>query len=379
MSLRHSLGRITLEAVESGISVPSFDNSAMDGYALRAADVGTPGASLRVVGRSFAGAPFEGELQPGEAVRIMTGAVMPKGGDAVVMQEYVCVDGERIRIDRDSINPGANVRYAGEDFKPGHRLVEAGTRLGPANIGLLASAGVDELSVRRQLRVAYFSTGDELRRVGHTLQSGQIYDSNRYLLDSLLRERGIQPIDLGVIPDDRHAIRGAFRHAADMADAIITSGGVSVGEADYIKETLDELGEVGFWRIAMKPGKPLAFGRIDDAVFFGLPGNPVSTMVTFYQFAWPALRKMMGMSPAAPLLLEAKTTGALKKSPGRMEFQRGRLLTNDAGELLVTSTGSQGSHILTSMTEADCFILLDSACAGVDAGGSVRVQPFANL
>ena len=252
-------------------------------------------------------------------------------------------------------------------------------RLGPAAIGLLAAAGIDELGVLRRLRAAYFSTGDELRRPGRPLSEGQIYDSNRIILDCLLRERGIEPIDLGVIPDDRDAVRSALREAAGMADAILTSGGVSVGEADFVKDALAELGAVGFWRIAMKPGKPLAFGRVNDAVFFGLPGNPVSTLVTFYQFALPALQKMMGMKPIAPLLLHATSATALKKSPGRTEFQRGWLATADDGSLVVTSTGEQGSHRLTSMSRANCFILLDTDCAGVEAGTLVQVQPFAGF
>jgi molybdopterin molybdotransferase len=271
------------------------------------------------------------------------------------------------------------VRRAGEDMARGDRVLLPGRRITPADLGVLASLGMGEVRVRRRLRVAFFSTGDELRSVGETLVEGQIYDSNRYTLHGMLTRLGVELLDLGVIRDDREAIRQAFTEAAAIADVVITSGGVSVGEADFVKQTLDELGQVDFWRIAMKPGKPLAFGRLGKAVFFGLPGNPVSVMATFYQFVQPALRGMTGESqtPAPTLWLTTETP--LKKAAGRTDFQRGRLVRGTDGQWRVNSTGLQGSHVLTSMSQADCFVILPADCAGVAAGELVEVQPFAGL
>ncbi len=380
LTLRDALDRILAEDVVSGLDVPPFANSAMDGYAVRSADCAdTAGVELTVVGSSFAGSPYGGEVGTGQAVRIMTGAVMPDGADAVVMQERVERDGDRVRFDGGSVKQGLNVRYAGEDLKTGDTVLEAGKRLAAADLGLLASLGIGEVRVKRRLRVAFFSTGDELRGVGEALEKGQIYDSNRYILHGLLNQAGIDLIDMGVIPDDRQAVRDAFQQASAMADALVTSGGVSVGEADFVKETLDELGQVDFWKIAIKPGKPLAFGTINDAVFFGLPGNPVSVMATFYQFARPALRKMMGETPGEPLVMRVPCTETLRKAPGRMEFQRGRLARDERGQWVVHSTGLQGSHVLSSMSRANCFILLAAESSGVEAGGLVEVQPFCGL
>lgn len=376
LALRQALGRVLAAPVTAQFPVPAHTNSAMDGYALAYRDVPAEGvAELRVVGSSFAGKPYEGVLGAGEAVRIMTGAVMPEGSDLVVMQEQVIAEGERISIDARH-KRGQHVRAAGEDLKPGAAALPAGRLLTPADLGLVASLGYGELSVLRRPRVAFFSTGDELRSLGESLGRGDIYDSNRYTLYGMLVRLGVEVIDLGVVRDDPAALKAAFASAADMADVIITSGGVSVGEADYTKDVLGELGEVRFWKVAMKPGRPLAFGRVGQAAFFGLPGNPVSVMVTFYQFVQPALEKMMGTSPRPRWNLPARTTATLKKRPGRVEFQRGHAARDAHGQWQVTPTGDQGSGILSSMSQANCFIVLGMDTGKVDAGSEVEVQLF---
>ena len=379
LALRDALGRVLAEDVASPIDVPAYTNSAMDGYAVRSADLPAEGeTTLTVVGTAFAGQPFDGTVQAGGAVRIMTGAMLPEGADTVVMQEDTERDGDELRV-RPGHKPGQHVRHAGEDIPARGTALAAGKRLRPSEIGLLASLGVPEVRVRRRLRVAFFSTGDELRSIGEPLEEGQIYDSNRYTLHGMLTRLGVEQLDMGVIPDRREAIEEAFRQAAAVADAVITSGGVSVGEADYVKETLDSLGQVGFWKIAMKPGKPLAFGRIGEAVFFGLPGNPVSAMATFYQVVQPALRHMLGETEVLPARLQARCADPLKKRPGRQDFQRGILRHDDSGQLVVTSTGAQGSHVLSSMSRANCFIVLPADSGDVEAGALVEVQPFEGL
>ncbi|BAZ94822.1 molybdopterin biosynthesis protein MoeA [Thiohalobacter thiocyanaticus] len=379
LPLRSALGRILAEPVRAGIDVPAFANSAMDGYAVRGADLAADTAcAFELIGQAMAGTPFDGSVGPGQAVRIMTGAVIPEGADTVIMQEQVKVDGRRVRIGPGQ-KAGANVRHAGEDIRAGETVLEAGIRLLPPQLGVIASLGQAEVRVRRRLRVAFFSTGDELVGLGQPLGPGRIYDSNRYTLHAMLTRLGAEVIDLGVIPDSRDAVRMAFADAAAQADAVITSGGVSVGEADYVKETLEAMGEIDFWRIAMKPGKPLAIGRLGAARFFGLPGNPVSVMATFYQFTQPALEKMMGTTPAPPPLLQARVAVALKKSPGRLEFQRGFMEATANGELHVRPTGGQGSHLMTSMSRANCFIILPAESGGAEAGAMVQIQPFAGL
>lgn len=375
--LRAALHRVLREPVVSRVDVPPFANSAMDGYAVRSGDcTESPQVELDVVGSCFAGTPFAGTLATGQCVRIMTGAMLPDGADAVLMQEHVQRDAQRIRFPATGLRPGQNVRYAGEDSRCGATVLDAGQRLGPAELGLLASVGVAEVSVARRLRVAFFSTGDELAAVGTALGRGQIYDSNRYALFGMLSRPQIECHDLGVIPDRRDAVAAALAQAGDMADLVLTSGGVSVGEADYVTETLARLGEISFWRMAMKPGKPLAFGRLGKAAFFGLPGNPVSAMATFYQFVLPALRKMTGEAERQPLILQARSVQALKKAPGRMEFQRGILMPTGDGTLQVSTTGVQGSHLLSSMSKANCFILLPAESTGAAPGELVSVQPF---
>ena len=379
LELQQSLGRTTAQSVLSTIDVPPFDNSAMDGYAIKVNPVLQGKVWCRQIGSSFAGSPFTGTIAENECIRIMTGAVIPEGSDAVIMQENVAVQADEVQIDLNEVSPGQNIRYAGEDLKTGATLLHPGKRLRQADIGLLASVGLNSVSVFRKLRVAILSTGDELRSVGQALKPGQIYDSNRYTLRALLEQPGIDVIDLGIIADDPGSIREAFSLAAGSADAIISSGGVSVGDADYVKEILEETGTVDFWRIAMKPGKPLAFGQIDQCIFFGLPGNPVSVMATYYQFALPALRKMMGQGYEPFRTYQANCLTALRKTPGRTDFQRGLLSQNESGQLEVSTTGGQGSHLLSSMSHANCFIILPAGSSDIEAGSAVTVQPFAEL
>lgn len=380
LHLHAALNRVLAEPVVSAIDVPPFANSAMDGYAIRHADSADAAlCTLTVAGESFAGRPFDGQLESGQCIRIMTGAVMPDSADTVLMQEHVERNGEQIQFDPANVRVGQNVRHAGEDTRAGQQVLEPGKVLGPSELGLLASVGVGEVRVRRKLRVAFFSTGDELTSVGTPLRHGQIYDSNRYALYGLLSNAGVDFHDLGVIPDQRDAVRKAFQQAASIADLVLTSGGVSVGEADFVTETLKELGEINFWRMAMKPGKPLAFGKLGDAVFFGLPGNPVSVMVTFYQFVLPAIRRMRGEQARDPLLFEARCANSLKKAAGRAEFQRGILQRDADGSWVVSTTGLQGSHVLSSMSHANCFILLAAENTGVSEGDSVLVQPFSDF
>jgi molybdopterin molybdotransferase len=376
LPVREALGRVLAQPVVSPIDVPSHTNSAMDGYAVRARDLPRSGTKpLQVIGTAFAGKPYRGQVGHDQAVRIMTGAVVPPETDVVIMQEQVETDGDRIIID-DRHRAGQNVRAAGEDMVAGSVVLRPGRIIGPADLGLVASLGIGELEVTRRPRVAFFSTGDELRGIGETLGIGEIYDSNRYTLHGMLTRVGAEIIDMGVVPDQRDTVRGALLEAAATADVVITSGGVSVGEADYIKEVLTQLGEVRFWKVAMKPGRPLAFGAIDGSVFFGLPGNPVSVMVTFYQFVQPALLKLMGAGPQAPLLIKARTTNRLNKRPGRVEYQRGFLRTDEAGELTVGTDADQGSGILSSMSNANCFVVLPMDSGRIEPGSLVDVQPF---
>ena len=376
VALRQGLDRILAADVHSPIEVPNHTNSAMDGYALRFADLAkTP---LQMIGTAWAGRAFNGSVGPGESVRIMTGAVLPDGADTVVMQEHVERDGDVIRV-AGSQREGQHVRHAGEDLARGGTALRAGRRLLAADIGMVASLGVGELPVLRRPQVAFFSNGDELRSIGQPLALGEVYDSNRYTLHGMLTRAGVTFNDLGVVPDDREQIQNTFLRAASMADVVITSAGASVGDADYVKEALDEIGEVNFWKIAMKPGRPLSFGRIGDSLFFGLPGNPVSVMVTFYQFVLPALKRLSGEIAWQPLRLRARTIDRLKKRPGRTEFQRAVLSQDESGALVVSTTGEQGSGILSSMSQANCFVILPLESAGAQPGDAVIVEPFAGL
>lgn len=378
-ALRDALGRILAAEINSPIDVPPHANSAMDGYALRAADLPSDGeTSLQLIGTALAGHPYNGTLGTGQCVRIMTGAKLPAGADTVVMQEDVRREGETIFVGSGH-RPGAHVRLPGEDIATGQTVLSAGRQLTPADLGLLASLGIAEVKVMRRLRVAFFSTGDELRSLGEPLEEGQIYDSNRYTLYGMLHRLGVEIIDMGVVRDRREDIAQAFRQGAAVADVLLTSGGVSVGDADYVKETLEALGKVNFWKISMKPGKPLAFGLLGSTVFFGLPGNPVSSMATFYQIVQPALQQLMGQGATPMLHLRVPCVTQLKKSPGRADYQRGILECDASGQLTVRSTGPQGSHVLSSMSRANCFIVLPAESGNVEAGNLVEVQPFAGL
>jgi molybdopterin molybdotransferase len=373
--VRSSLGRVLAEDIASPVDVPAHRNSAMDGWAMRGADLAADGeTTLQEVGASFAGKPFGGNVGPGQCVRIMTGGVVPEGADTVVMQERAKANGKSIAF-APGQKTGQNVREAGEDLKAGSIALTRGRIVRPAELGLIASLGVGEVAVCRPLRVAFFSTGDELKSIGSTLGEGEIYDSNRYTLHGMLTRLGCDVLDMGVVRDDPKLLERAFGEASASADVVITSGGVSVGEADFVKSMLGQLGEVVFWKIAMKPGRPLAYGKIGGAHFFGLPGNPVSVMVTFYQFVRDALLVLMGADPVDPIpTFRATCTARLKKAPGRTEFQRGVLTQAADGTLTVKPTGEQGSGILKSMSDANCFIILGDDTGNVEAGTSVEVQ-----
>lgn len=380
VAIRSALGRVLAGECISPIDVPSHTNSAMDGYALVGTDLPADGVrDYRVIATVMAGQTTSAACGAGECVRIMTGAPMPPGTDTVVMQEQaeVLADG-RVRIDARH-RVGQNVRQAGEDIARGAQVFKPGRFLTAADLGVLASLGFGELRVRRRPRVAFFSTGDELRSIGEVLGEGEIYDSNRYSLFALLTETGVDIVDLGVVRDEPAALQAAFAQAAAMADVVITSGGVSVGEADYTKAILDSLGQIAFWTIAMKPGRPLTFGRLGQAMFFGLPGNPVAVMLTFAQFVRPALRYLASGQWPMPLVVEARARVGLKKRAGRFEFVRGILAYGDDGRLTVGPSGAQGSGILSSMSRANCFILLAEDCAGVAEGEMVAVEPFSTL
>jgi molybdopterin molybdotransferase len=375
VGVRASLGRVLAEDVVSPLDVPAHDNSAMDGYAVRHADLKPDGdVTLKLAGSSFAGVPFKGAVKAGECVRIMTGGVVPAGADAIVMQEHVKADGNNVTIGKGH-KKGQNLRKAGEDLATGQIALKRGLALRPADVGLISSLGIGEVTVFRKLRVAFFSTGDELVSIGSQPKEGQIFDSNRYTLHGMLTRMDCEVLDMGVVRDDPALLEKAFRDAASAADVVITSGGVSVGEADFVKVLLDKLGEVVFWKIAMKPGRPLAYGKIGSAHFFGLPGNPVSVMVTFYQFVRDALLKLSGRDPVPALpSFKVPCTSTLKKAPGRTEFQRGILSQDSAGAWSVRVTGEQGSGILRSMSEANCFIILPTDQGSVTPGTLVDVQ-----
>jgi molybdopterin molybdotransferase len=373
VKVREALGRVLAQEIVPQINVPAHDNTAMDGYAVRFSDLEANETRLEEIGTALAGRPFKGAVKPGQCVRVMTGAVMPDGTDTVVIQEIVRTDGKTVVVP-----PGQkakqNVRYAGEDLKVGVPVLSVGKLIRPAEIGLLASLGIGDVKVKRKLKVAFFSTGDELASIGTALKEGEVYDSNRYTLHGMLARLGVEITDMGVVRDDPAALRKAFGSAAEKHDVIVTTGGVSVGEADFVKQLMAELGEVLFWKIAMRPGRPMAFGRIGNAFLFGLPGNPVAVMVTFYQFVRDALLHLSGRTDdfAIPLL-RVSACEKIRKVPGRTEYQRG-ILFSDNGEWKVRTTGQQGSGVLRSMAEANCFIVLEHERGAVAAGEPVQVQ-----
>ncbi|WLI88059.1 molybdenum cofactor guanylyltransferase MobA [Massilia sp. R2A-15] len=384
VALRSALDRVLAADIISPINVPAHDNSAMDGFALRGADLRADGpTTLKVISTVFAGRPNDAVPGAGECVRIMTGGVMPAGCDSVIPQEHVAaISDTEITIDAGAIRTGDNRRFAGEDLKAGSPALRKGKIIRPADLGLLASLGIAEVPVQRRLRVAFFSTGDELRSIGEPLDAGCVYDSNRYTLYGMLTRLGCDIIDMGIVRDDPQALEDALRNACENADAIVTSGGVSVGAADYTREIMAKLGDVTFWKIGMRPGRPLAFGKINSngksAFLFGLPGNPVAVMVSFYFFARNALLAMMGAEAPLPLL-RVKSLGAIRKKSGRTEYQRGILSVDANGQQQVAITGSQGSGILRSMSEANCMVVLHDEMGNVNAGDMVDVLLFEGL
>jgi molybdopterin molybdotransferase len=375
-------GRVLAADLVSPISVPPHDNSAMDGYAFDGTELcaGAP-LELSIVGTALAGQAWPGRTGPGEGVKIMTGAIMPAGLDTVVPQEFTQPAGEgRIRIPADVLRAGDNRRLKGEDLAAGQPALARGTRLSPAACGLVASLGIGQVDVMRRTRVAYFSTGDEILSIGESPREGAVYDSNRYTVREMLARLGCEVIDMGVVRDDPALLRAAFTEAASRADAIITSGGVSVGEADFTKAMMKELGDVAFWKIAMRPGRPMAVGRIRaggaPALLFGLPGNPVAVMVTFLAFVRPALLRLMGARAEPAVLLRARSSEAIRKKPGRTEYQRGIVTASADGTLQVRTTGNQGSGVLSSMVQANGLIVLHHGQGNVAQGDEVDVMMF---
>ena len=375
-ALKNALGRVLAEPVYSPINIPHDRNAAMDGYAFAGRDnVHGQAFTLNLVGTSWAGRPFHEPLQPGQCIRIFTGAVVPEQADSVIMQEHVQVREQIVHFPADTLTL-QNIREIGEDVKQGGCLIAQPKKLTAVDLGLLASAGIGQVTVKRRLKIAYFSTGDELTVLGQPLESGKIYDSNRILLGGLLADPCYDIVDLGVIPDNKQMLEDSFIEASSCYDVIITTGGASVGEADYVKEILHNCGEVNFWKIAIKPGKPLAFGKIDGCYFFGLPGNPVAVVVTFQQIVATALRQLSGVLQAKPLRFIATSTSMLKKSPGRQEYQRGILSQDEHGGFSVASAGRQGSNILSAMSRSNCYIILPKDGGSIEAGDQVIVEPF---
>jgi molybdopterin molybdotransferase len=390
LPLDQAINRILATDLLSPIDVPAADNSAMDGYAFDGSCLrtDTPEISLRVVGTALAGKPYEGNVAQGECLKIMTGALMPHGCDTVIPQEFTSEDGSSIRFKRDQLKTGENRRLKGEDLTQGKAAISAGRLLRPSDLGLAASLGIATLPVRRKIKVAILSSGDELRSFNQSLDAGSVYDSNRYSLTGLLNRLNLEIIDCGIVRDDPDSLRKAFIEASEKADVLISSGGVSVGEADFTKQIMQELGDVGFWKIAMRPGRPMAFGVLKASpgsasarktLFFGLPGNPVAVMVTFYQFVRSALLQLNGATQTEPPLVQAISETAIRKKPGRTEFQRAILGRGPDGKPTVKLTGSQGAGILRSMSEANCFVILGHEQGNVNAGDWVDIALFEGL
>lgn len=369
-------GRVLASDISSAINAPPANNSAMDGYAFKFDSSGKGSAEEYVlVGKALAGEPYVGVVKAGQCIRIMTGAELPKGCDTVVMQENVNAEGDIISIIK-APKAQANVRYAGEDIAKGDVLFTDGHRLGPVDIGLLATMGIAEVAVRSRLKVAVFANGSELRAPGEVLAAGEIYDSNRYFLGAMLERLGCEVVDIGVIPDDLEQLRAAYKEADASADVVITCGGASVGEADYTRQLLSEQGDVGFWKVAIKPGKPFMFGHLASSTFFGLPGNPMSALVTFYQLVLPILQKMQGVEAPPALHLSAQASCDIRRNRSRLEFLRGTLSTGSDGALTVTPDKQQSSGALSSFARSNCFILLEAGDQDLKTGAKVGVQLF---
>jgi molybdopterin molybdotransferase len=380
LPIRDSLGRISSESVISTINVPGHANSAMDGFAIAGSSIPTHGiAEFTEIGTAYAGKTFDGGCGKNECVRIMTGAVVPEGTDTVIMQEQAEQSGNQFVRIGSGHRAGDNVRAAGEDIKQGETVLQPGSKINPADLGILASLGIGTINVIRKPVVAFFSTGDELVSIDKPLQKGEIYDSNRYTLHGMLSQLEVEIIDMGVIRDEPEAIRAGLLEASRKADLIITTGGVSVGEADYIKSVLEEIGQTEFWKIAIKPGRPLTFGSIGNCIFIGLPGNPVAVMVTFSLFVARAIRKLAGAPPTAIPLLKVRSLQDMRKKPGRSEYLRGIASKGEDNEWQVEKTGMQGSGILSSMTRANCFIVLPAENDGVKIGDLVDIQLFEHM
>jgi molybdopterin molybdotransferase len=391
VALDQAINRILAADLLSPIDVPAADNSAMDGFAFdgKCLDTNSPTVSLKVIGTALAGKPYEGSIGAGECLKIMTGALMPAGCDTVIPQEFTSAkDESSIEFKQNQLKPGENRRLRGEDLQKGKPAIAAGRLLRPSDLGLAASLGIASLPVKRKLKVAILSSGDELRTLGQALDAGSIYDSNRYSLTGLLNRLNLEIIDCGIVRDDPTSLKQGFIEAASKADVLISSGGVSVGEADFTKQIMQELGDVGFWKIAMRPGRPMAFGVLKPVagksparktLFFGLPGNPVAVMVTFYQFVRAALLQLNGANQTEPPMTQAIAEAPIRKKPGRTEFQRAILGRGLDGKPTVRLTGSQGAGILRSVSEANCFVILGHEQGNVAGGDWVDVALFDGL
>ncbi|MCZ6640552.1 MAG: molybdopterin molybdotransferase MoeA [Gammaproteobacteria bacterium] len=378
VAVARACNRVAMQPARALVSLPPFPCSAMDGYAIRFDDLeGSPPYVMKLIGQSLAGHPYDGESAPGECIRIFTGAPMPTGLDCVVIQENCSTDGAEVHL-LENVSAGANVRPMGHDILKGDPVVETGKIITAFDVGWLAACGITHVQVVRKLRVALFSTGDELADPGAKLDYGQIYESNRFTLTQLLAGIPLEIDDLGILPDDPELIETAMLQAANSCDVLLTSGGVSVGDADFVKEVLQKIGHLEIWRLNLKPGKPLAFGRINDALFFGLPGNPVSTIVTFLLMVKPALLALSGVASSEPLSFTATLREPIKHKPGREEYQRGRLTRIDE-QTFVDVTGDQSSNRMATFSDADCLIKIPKTCGDLATNSSVSVLPFKGL